>query len=168
MYFLVDGIYPSWSIFAKTNAAPITPQEKYYKERQEHIRKDVERCFGVLVKKFTILNNPLKLWYLDEIQMMMQTCVILHNMTVLKRRDTYKFNDKRDIQEANNIDNIDNEEQEREGLSLFAYDENRDDDVINMAAQVAHLSQTVEDAAMHCHLKADLTQHLYNVYRQSS
>ena len=59
MYFLVDGIYPSWSIFAKTNPNPVTEDEKYYKRRHEHVCKDIERAFGILVRKFNILERPL-------------------------------------------------------------------------------------------------------------
>ena len=52
MYFLVDGIYPSWSIFAKTNLSPVTEAEKFYKQRHEHVMKDIEQAFGILVKRF--------------------------------------------------------------------------------------------------------------------
>ena len=56
LYFLVDGIYPDWSIFAKTNPEPITDAEKFYKQRHEHVQKDIERVFGILVKRFRILD----------------------------------------------------------------------------------------------------------------
>ena len=68
LYFLVDGIYPKWSIFAKTNPTPLTEAEKYYKMRHEYVRKDIERAFGVLVSKFKILKKPMKVWYLDHIK----------------------------------------------------------------------------------------------------
>jgi hypothetical protein len=82
MYFLVDGIYPKWAIFAKTNTTPITDREYLYAKRHEHVRKDIERCFGVLVMKFGILQRPLRNWYLQEIKDIVNCCVILHNMTV--------------------------------------------------------------------------------------
>ena len=67
MYFLVDGVYPCWSIFVKTNNHPTTQAETKYAKRQEHVRKDIERCFGVLVKKFGILKHRLRGWYVHAI-----------------------------------------------------------------------------------------------------
>lgn len=59
-YFLVDGIYPCWSIFMKTNSVPTTDMELKFSKRQEAVRKDIERCFGVLTAKYTILEKPLR------------------------------------------------------------------------------------------------------------
>ena len=82
MYFLVDGIYPLWSIFPKTNPNPVTEDEKYYKRRHEHVRKDIERAFGILVKKFEILDKGFRVFDLQEIKNILSVCIILHNMTV--------------------------------------------------------------------------------------
>jgi hypothetical protein len=45
-YLLLDGIYPKWSIFVQS--IHLAPDEKwaYFAERQEAVRKDVERYFG--------------------------------------------------------------------------------------------------------------------------
>ena len=68
MYFLVDGIYPLWSIFAKTIPSPQTKEDAYYKQRQKHVEKDIERAFRILVKKFHIIARPLQNWYLQDIK----------------------------------------------------------------------------------------------------
>ncbi|KAJ0832132.1 putative protein kinase RLK-Pelle-WAK family [Helianthus annuus] len=47
-FFLVDGIYPSWSVFVKAPSFPVEPKEIVFKKLQESARKDVERAFGVL------------------------------------------------------------------------------------------------------------------------
>ena len=47
-YLLSDGIYPSWSVFVKSIRRPETSKEKHFAILQESVRKDVERCFGVL------------------------------------------------------------------------------------------------------------------------
>jgi hypothetical protein len=47
MYFLVDGIYPRWSIFINTFKNPTTDDEKKFSRQQEGCRKDVERVFAV-------------------------------------------------------------------------------------------------------------------------
>ena len=57
MYFLADGIYPRWSIFVKTCKKPHSQAEINFLKWQEHARKDIESCFGVLVKKFRILKR---------------------------------------------------------------------------------------------------------------
>ena len=43
-------------------------------------RKDVERAFGVLKKRWRILGIPCRLWDKDQIGNVMYTCIILHNM----------------------------------------------------------------------------------------
>ncbi|XP_066365180.1 uncharacterized protein [Miscanthus floridulus] len=54
-YFLADGIYPEWTIFVKSIRLPITNKEKLYAQEQEGARKDIERAFGVLQRRFCIL-----------------------------------------------------------------------------------------------------------------
>ena len=54
---------------------------------QEAARKDVERAFGVLQARFTILANPARFWYTDDLANVMRACIILHNMIVEDERD---------------------------------------------------------------------------------
>ncbi|GJR69010.1 serine/threonine-protein kinase STY17-like protein [Tanacetum coccineum] len=56
-YYLVDGIYPELAPLIKTNPEPSDDDHKriLYKQKQESARKDVERAFGVLKKKWAIL-----------------------------------------------------------------------------------------------------------------
>jgi len=87
MHFLVDGIYPSWAIFVKT--IPRTSQrnqrDKRHSKKQEACRKDIERAFGILVKKFHMLAHPIRYWSEDTIKNIVYTCVILHNMCCEER-----------------------------------------------------------------------------------
>jgi Plant transposon protein len=48
MYFLVDGIYPPWSIFVNTIWSPETDNDKRFFKQQEGCRKDVKCVFAVL------------------------------------------------------------------------------------------------------------------------
>jgi Plant transposon protein len=57
MYFLVDGIYPKWSIFVNTISNATTDNEKRFSQQQESCRKDVERVFAVLENKFQVLQR---------------------------------------------------------------------------------------------------------------
>ena len=60
LYLLVDVIYPRLAIFAKTHPSPATRMENYYSKRHKHVQKIIERCFGVLVSKFGILERPFR------------------------------------------------------------------------------------------------------------
>lgn len=82
LYFLVDGIYPPWSIFVSSlSQAPIR-KEKLFASAQEAMLKDVERAFGVLLSRWALLDKPLMLWDRHRTLKVIQTALILHNMVV--------------------------------------------------------------------------------------
>ena len=81
-YLLTDGIYPEWSCFVQSIHQPQDEKRSYFAERQEAVRKDVERCFGVLQARFAIIRNPCRHWSMDVISNIMFTCCILHNMII--------------------------------------------------------------------------------------
>ncbi|XP_042404845.1 uncharacterized protein LOC121995074 [Zingiber officinale] len=60
-YYLTDGIYPEWATFVKAFPCREDPKRKLFKERQESARKDVERAFGVLQFRWTIVRGPARL-----------------------------------------------------------------------------------------------------------
>jgi len=53
-YYLTDGIYPEWQIFVKSISAPQGEKQKYFAEKQEGERKDVERGFAAIQVSFFI------------------------------------------------------------------------------------------------------------------
>ena len=59
---------------------PQDEKKKHFIKRQEACRKDVERCFGVLKARFTIIRNPCRQWGMQGISDIMFACCILHNM----------------------------------------------------------------------------------------
>ena len=152
-----------------------TEAEHYYKERHEHVRKDIERAFGIIVKQFGILDRPLRNWYIDDIKDILGTCIILHNMIVEKRKASYRLTDLRDIDEE------EDEEEFPQNITLFSFT-NEEGDANNVgdandenaaianaaiAGRIARLSELVENSShLHDGLQQDLTHHLYNVYRQ--
>ena len=81
-YHLADGIYPKWVTFMKTIPAPQGGKRKLFAKVQEAYRKDVERAFGVLQARFTIVRGPAQFFYLEMFQKIMKVCIILHNMIV--------------------------------------------------------------------------------------
>ncbi|GKD18527.1 ALP1-like protein [Tanacetum coccineum] len=74
--------YTELATLVKTISEPADDDHKriLYNKKQESIRKDVERAFGVLKKKWAILANPTRELRKDRIVNMMYTCIILHNM----------------------------------------------------------------------------------------
>jgi hypothetical protein len=93
LYFLVDGIYPKYSIFISTVQHPQSNVEKYFATCQEACRKDIERAFGVLVQQFQILQRPIKSWYWEDIVDIMDCCIIIHNTIIKSRRDNYSVSE---------------------------------------------------------------------------
>lgn len=81
-YYLVDGIYPSWSNLIESKGHSSNQATKHFTKRQESIRKDIERAFGVLKSQFQIISNPALQWYPWDLSSIMKTCIILHNMLV--------------------------------------------------------------------------------------
>jgi hypothetical protein len=86
-YYLADGIYPEWAVFMKTIRLPQTEKEKMFARFQEGARKDVERAFGVLQSRFSIVRRPARLWKRKSVGRIMLACVILHNMIVEDEKD---------------------------------------------------------------------------------
>ena len=83
-YYLADGIYPTWSIFAIPLPTPLSLGEKRYTRRQESSRKDVERLFGVIKQRFKIIRSGNRVEYRDKefLCQIVRACFILHNMIV--------------------------------------------------------------------------------------
>jgi hypothetical protein len=86
-YFLADGIYPSWNIFATPCHHPTNVMEMEYTRRQEAVRKDIERCFGVLQARWFCLRVERKHWSDIDVIEEGQACVILHNMIIQMQND---------------------------------------------------------------------------------
>jgi hypothetical protein len=81
-YLLTDGIYPEWSCFIQSIHLPQDEKRIHFAKRQEAVRKDVERCFGVLQARFAILRNPCRQWTMEVISNIMFACCIMHNMII--------------------------------------------------------------------------------------
>jgi hypothetical protein len=81
-YYLADGIYPEWATFVKAFTCPQDEKKKKFKKYQESARKDVERAFGVLQGRWSILTQPARSYEVNRIRRTMYACIILHNMIV--------------------------------------------------------------------------------------
>jgi hypothetical protein len=54
-YYLVDGIYPSWSVFMKGVPLPQGKNHQFFLEKQASLQEDVEGASRLLKKRFNIL-----------------------------------------------------------------------------------------------------------------
>ncbi|XP_073125562.1 uncharacterized protein [Henckelia pumila] len=86
-YYLADGIYPSWAAFVKTIPRPLSQKHRIFAQYQEGLRKDVERAFGVLQARWHIVRCSSRLWDPIDLDYIMKTCIILHNMIVEDERE---------------------------------------------------------------------------------
>ncbi|GJS15344.1 ALP1-like protein [Tanacetum coccineum] len=136
-YYLVDGIYPELAPLVKTIPEPADDDHKriLYKQKQESARKDVERAFGVLKKKWAILANPTRALKKERIINMMYTCIILHNM--IRKYKKYAISPK-----------------------WFPEEMHQPDDPLRNEEQVQQVMRWIRSAQAHQNLRHDLIEHL--------
>ena len=99
-YYLTDGIYPKWVTFIQSTQLPQGSKAVLFAQRQEAVRKDVERAFGVLQARFAIVKNPALFWDKVKIGKIIRACIILHNMIVEDERDEYTQFDVSEFQQG--------------------------------------------------------------------
>uniref|UniRef100_A0A0D3BP24 DDE Tnp4 domain-containing protein n=1 Tax=Brassica oleracea var. oleracea TaxID=109376 RepID=A0A0D3BP24_BRAOL len=99
-YYLTDGIYPKWATFIQSISLPQGPKAVLFAQRQEAVRKDVERAFGVFQARFAIVKNPTLFWDKVKIGKIMRACIMLHNMIVEDKRDGYSQFDVSEFQQG--------------------------------------------------------------------
>ena len=83
-YTICDGGFRTHSTTIATIHAP-TAFEARWTERIESCRKDVERCFGHLKKRFQILRIPTSVRRFTTIIQTWRTCCVLHNILTRRR-----------------------------------------------------------------------------------
>jgi hypothetical protein len=148
-YYLADSIYPEWAAFMKSILVPQTEKHKVFAEHQEGARKDVERAFGVLQSRFSVVRRPARLWKHKSVGRIMLACVILHNMIV--------EDEKEDATIQINLN-------ESPGASIVLPPE------VNVGGNLCVKDVLRRKAALHSRpqhiqLKNDLIEHIYHRFR---
>lgn len=139
-YYLSDGIYPEYSTFVKTFTDPIDQKRKYFKKKQESSRKDIERAFGVLQKRWHVIDNPARYWSKEKMHEVIYTCIILHNMIL-------EDEDKAICQDYD----------ENDPTLLPEYWQQQ----VEFDVRIENM-QAIKDRELHNMLMADLIDHLWN------
>ncbi|GJZ75750.1 ALP1-like protein [Tanacetum coccineum] len=67
-YYLVDDIYPQWSSFVKSFSVANSEKNALFKRKQESARKDIERAFGVLQRRWLIICQPTRAWTINKLR----------------------------------------------------------------------------------------------------
>ncbi|XP_021994275.1 uncharacterized protein LOC110890916 [Helianthus annuus] len=134
-YYLADGIYPSWSTIVKTIPYPEDEKRKKFAKRQEAARKDIERAFGVLQKKWAVLEQPARAFTQKRLRLCMYACILPHNMII-----------------------------EEEGWAICEYDENASygNTVPVDPPQQEVNSFSLTNDFTHANLQQDLVEHIWN------
>ena len=114
-----------------------------YKQAHEAARKDVERAFGVLKKKWAIVNTLVRSRSLSRITKLMYTCIILHNMIIQDQGTAIS-------------------------PEYFPEEVHREDDLVRSEESMLDLIQEIQDEQTHLHLKADLVEHVWRRTNQQA
>ncbi|KAL7605017.1 hypothetical protein Lser_V15G17409 [Lactuca serriola] len=142
-YYLTDGIYPPLSVFVKSFTCPNDPKREKFKEAQESARKDVERAFGVLKRRWHVLTVGARSYEVKRLQHIMYACIILHNMIL-----------------------------EDEGRAICRYNENEVlpnvEGVVVFTQEYRVTRREVHNRDIHQALHADLVEHIYRAHIQPS
>ncbi|XP_021737150.1 uncharacterized protein LOC110703665 [Chenopodium quinoa] len=163
-YYLTDGIYPKWSTFIDAIAVPQTLKDKLFTTRQESAIKDVERAFGVLQARFTIIRKPALAWSVELMWKIMMTCIIIHNMIVEDERDTY-LNYKDPLEFAQEQPkNMPGSSSTRNATTFTVTPGQYDPD--NFSRLIASRGE-IRDRQVHEALKNNLVEHLWARLRSS-
>jgi hypothetical protein len=146
-YYLADGGYPNWAVFVKTISLPISNKHKLYAQEQEGARKDIERAFGVLRRRWTVLKRPARLYDRGQMENVVLACIILHNMIVEDEKNLEDIEEELDLNQAPSVVSVEPPE--------FA-----DGDYVPFE-RVLEKYEDLRDQSAHMQLKEDLVEHIW-------
>jgi hypothetical protein len=148
-YYLADGIYSEWAIFVKSISMPINEKDQEFANHQEGKRKDIERAFGVLRRRWCILKRPARLHDQKQLENIIVACIILHNMIVEDEK-------QEDIEENLDLN---------EAASSTIVEEPKFSFGESIPFERVLENQTdLQDHSAHLKLKKDLVEHIWQKY----
>ncbi len=88
MYLICDGGYLRWPVLiCPFKHSGCATQKGYFSSTIESVRKDVECTFGILKKRWKILEYGIRFDDIEVVEMVFVVCCMLHNM-MLSEMDT--------------------------------------------------------------------------------
>jgi hypothetical protein len=151
-YYLADGIYPEWAVFVKSISMPISDKDKLYAQEQEGKRKDIERAFGVLRRRWSVLKKPARLYDRGQLEKVVLACIVLHNMIVEDEKKVEDIEENLDLNEAPSTVTVQEPEFSPEDYVPFE--------------RVLQNEEDIRDRSAHIQLKKDLVEHIWNKHRR--
>jgi hypothetical protein len=80
VWVLCDTGYHKWRQTICGFKRTSEPKQRAFAERCEAVRKDVERVFGIIKKIHIIVDSPVLLRDVHDVERVFKMCVVLHNM----------------------------------------------------------------------------------------
>ncbi|XP_021733024.1 uncharacterized protein LOC110699819 [Chenopodium quinoa] len=171
-YYLADGIYPKWPTFIQGITHPQVQKDKLFADQQVTVRKDVERAFGVLQARFTILRQPALAFDEDILCDIMKSCIIMHNMIVEDERHNYT---RADVLRRYYEEDRPQRTAARAGPSTSATVNNNEPFEFNIGRPPnidfnAYFLRRIDlrDTEIHSSLKQDLVEHIWQNFRHNT
>ncbi|KAL9182044.1 hypothetical protein ACHAXT_012387 [Thalassiosira profunda] len=91
VYLICDGGYLRWpTLICPYKGEPVTSTKGHFSSHLESIRKDVECVFGILKKRWKILEYGIRFRDIEVVEKVFVVCCMLHNMmlTEMETRDS--------------------------------------------------------------------------------
>ena len=80
VYFICDGGYLRWpELICPYKHEPVGSMKGYFSSKIESVRKDVECVFGILKKRWQILDFGIRYKQMKKIEKVFTICCVLHN-----------------------------------------------------------------------------------------
>ena len=79
-WVLCDTGYHKWRQTICGFKRTSEPKRRAFAERCEAVRKDVERVFGIIKKRHVLVDSPVLLRDVQDVERVFKMCVVLHNM----------------------------------------------------------------------------------------
>jgi len=95
LYYLVDGIYPSYPFLVRPHQDPSTPEELEFNAVQEGVRKEFERPYGTMSQQFKVALHPARHHNVAHLILAAKAVCIMHNMVVEAQRTSFVHNIRR-------------------------------------------------------------------------
>lgn len=96
IYLICNGGYLRWrTLICPFKHASINTPEGYFSKNLERVRKDVECIFGILKKRWRLLDYGIRFRDIKVADKIFVTCCILHNMMLSEVQREYNNSNNR-------------------------------------------------------------------------